>query len=487
MKFNQLKKSLIGLLMISGFIIGSLVVVQAVEPKSSADVSITFWYTENDSEKACMTDLVAEFEATNPDIEVEALQKGFFDARSLYINNFIAGAEPDVFRAARDWVTEFAQSKMIAPVTDYYTEDDLADFLPKALKLVTYPDEDGDDQYWGFPQLLDTPALMYNKELFTDAGIDVANITFETSWTWDEYLNYCTILNASSDEVYATTHAGMFFGAQPIYYGHGARLFEDRIVDIDHIAINTTEAREALVFLYDLINSTVTPRWEEQGWTPLNLLFADYETAAMISQGPWEIKNFLETQTSIFSANNSKLGIMQLPHDEVGNQGAPIGAHSYVVSAFTTVAEKDASIKFAKFLSGQHAMAKGAIEYYHVPARASVISFENVTAADSFPYVNAYYEAVQNAYEVPISHYWASLEQDFANQIDEYLADSINLDQCIQQTIVLWKDTLVGGVNGTSTETSEPEIGIPGYSVGIVLTSISWAVLVIALKRKEKK
>jgi len=487
MKHNQITKSLISLLMVSGFIIGSVSVVQAIEPESSAVTSITFWYTENDSEKACMTDLVAEFEAANPDIEVEALQKGFFDARSLYINNFIAGEEPDVFRAARDWVTEFAQSKMIAPVTEYYSEDDLADFLPKALKLVTYPDEDEEDQIWGFPQLVDTPALMFNKEIFSDAGIDVANITFATSWTWDEYLDYCNILNASSDTVYATTHAGMFFGAQPIYYGHGARLFEDRIVDIDHIAINSPEAREALAFLYDLINSTVTPRWEEQGWTPLNLLFADDGTAAMISQGPWEIKNFLETSTSIFSADNTKLGIMQLPHDEDGNQGAPIGAHSYVVSAFTTGLELDASIKFAKFLSGQHAMAKGAIEYYHVPARASVIAFENVTSADSFPYVNAYYEAVQNAYEVPISHYWASLEQDFANQIDEYLADSINLDQCIEQTIALWKDTVTGGINGTTSEPNEPEIGIPGYSVGIVLTSISWAVLVIAIKKKEKK
>jgi arabinogalactan oligomer/maltooligosaccharide transport system substrate-binding protein len=467
---------------------------------------ISFWYTENDTEKRGVIALIEEFELNNPDIDVEALQKGFFDARALYTNAFIAATEPELFRAARDWVPEFAVAGMIAPITDEIQDNmtEFNDFLPSAIRLVTYPDDEGTEQIWGYPQLVDTPALMYNKEIFRQAGIDVDSLSINTSWTWEEFVGNATVIVNNTD-LYAYTIQGMFTGAHASYFGRGARLFEDGIVDINHIAIDSAKTREALSFLKNMIetvvnddNDTITPPWEEMGWETINVLFADDGEVAMIQQGPWELKNFLDNSPEFNSkvtgakgyASPDNLGIMQLPHDDEGNQGAPLGGHAYVVSAFAGGDKYDAAIRLAEFLTGADAMAEGLIDYYHVPARTSVMERTDVKDSDSYEYVLGFKKNVDNAYQVPVSHHWARLEQEFADNIDEYLANDISLDDCIAQTVTIWKEVLtqsIVGVPTTDTKTSEEQQlteETPGFGFIIALTPV---VLFNVLKRRKKR
>ncbi|MFX1250802.1 MAG: extracellular solute-binding protein [Promethearchaeota archaeon] len=490
------KISSIGLLFVCiSLVIVGLVLTLPVKAETKQVTTITFWYTENDAEKKGVTDLVAAFEAANPDIQVEALQKGFFDAKSLYISAFIAGNEPELFRAARDWVSEFAVAGMIAPVTSEFTQTDLDDFLPIALRYVTYPDKDGTDQIWGFPQLVDTPALMLNKHFFTEAGIDTSGYQFNTSWTWDEYLDVCNILYNTSAVEYATTLAGMFFGAQPIFFGHGAKMFRDGIVDINHIDINSTASRTSLEFLKDFVEMPYTPPWTEQGWTSLNPYFSDLGRVGMIAQGPWELKNFLENSPEFnpsvddakFYATADNLQIIQLPHDEFNNTGAPVGGQNYVISSFAGP-KYEATVKLAKYLTTEETMAFKAKSYYHVPARKSVMNRTDVQAASSFPYVQGYYEAILNAYQTPVSNFWANLEEDFANQIDEYLADEIDLNQCIKQTIDLWKETLGQSVvTGTQpTDTTGYTETVPGFEFLLVVVLALPTVTIVFVYRKKR-
>ncbi len=470
----------------------------------SQDTNITFWYTENDSEKPGVLALIDQFNTENPDINVEALQKGFFDARALYTNAFIAANEPEVFRAARDWVPEFAVAGMIAPLTAEYTTEDLNDFLPSAIRLVSYPDSDGVNQIWGFPHLIDTPGLMYNKEIMNNAGIDVSALNINTSWTWDEFIGNASLV-VDNTAAYGYTIAGMFFGAQAIFFGRGARLFNDGILDINHIAINSTESRSALTFLKNMIEvEQITPVWEEMGWETINVLFADDGEVAMIQQGPWELKNFLDNSPEFNPtvdgakpyASADNLGIMQLPHDEFGNQGAPLGGHAYVLSAFASGDEYDAAVKLAKFLSGEDAMAAGAIDYYHVPGRESVMERSDVKASAGYEYVLGFKKNVDKAYQVPVDHRWARIEQEFADNIDEYLADDISLDECIAQTISIWKEILGQDVvdvttttetDGTqpSTTTKPPQTELteetPGYSFTLIF--LSFPVLIWIVKK----
>jgi ABC-type glycerol-3-phosphate transport system substrate-binding protein len=461
--------------------------ITAVSLPSQDPTEITFWYTENDTEKPGITDLINQFEALNPDIDVTATQKGFFNARNDYQSAYIAREEPEVFRATRDWVPEFANAKMLKAITSELTQDDLNDFLPIALKMSSYPDPDtGIEEYWSFPQLVDTPALMYNKHHFELAGINTTELSIETSWTWEEYWNILATVNSTADGIYATTLAGMFFGAQPFYFGHGGNLFTNDSVKFETIAINTTEARDGFMFVKNLTDSLYTPRWEEQGWSTINIYFSDEGTVAMVSQGPWELKNFLDNSPEFnpeapeakVYASPDNLGIVQLPHDSEGNTGAPVGGQAYVISKNVEGAKYNASVKLCKFLTSEDVMAEKSKSFYHVPARMSVMNRVDVINSEAYPYVKGYYDAVLAAAVVPVDHRWAQVEQRLSDRLDEYLAGDLNLDEFVSAVYANWRIIIPPeGVGG-----EEPEANIPGYSLSFLLISMSIGIIFLIKK-----
>ncbi|MFW9917365.1 MAG: extracellular solute-binding protein [Candidatus Thorarchaeota archaeon] len=467
-----------------------LLVFQPSNGTPSQAITIRFWYTENDAEKPGVLKLVSDFEAANPSITVEAEQKGFFDARSLYQNAYIAAEEPPVFRAARDWVIEFAQANMILPLDDYFTTEDEQDFIPNALRLVTYPGADGKLHYFGFPQVVDAPALFYNKHLFEQAGIDTSQITVETSWTWDEFKQNCLKL-ANPPSQYAFTMAGMFFGAQGIFFGHGGKIFTGDTVSISDIAIDSPESLAAFEAVKEIADANYTPAWDLQGWGTLNTYFASPSTlqVAMIQQGPWELRNFLDNSIefngsvsgakSYASADN--LGIMQLPHDEEGHQGAPLGGHAYVVSKGTPPSKVEAAVKLAKFMASKEAMKLRAMKYYLVPPRQSVFEDSEVQASDTWDYLQVFKKMTDVATQVPVSHYWAQLETDLANEMDEYLADESTLSQFINATIALWKTYLP---SGAAIETESEDEYTPGF--GFVALIAAVPIMAIAARKKKR-
>jgi len=462
-------------------------------PKSSA-ITISFWYTENDAEKPGIVQLVDEFEILYPGVSVEALQIDFFNARNQYTSSYIAKAESDVMRATRDWIPEFAAAGMIHPLTNTFNASDLDDFLDIAIEMVSLSDSEGDVQIWAYPQLVDTPAIMYNKEIFELAGIDTSLLTINTSWTWDEYWDILLQVNGTEYEfggetqtVYSTSLAGMMFGAQPYYFGMGAEMFYNDEVYINTAAIDSAESRAALEYLKMITDSSVTPDWLDQGWGPLNPSFRSGQVA-MINQGPWELKQNIEIEPIFQGGDN--LGIVQLPHDDEGNRGAPVGCHGFIISSHMDLEsqEYEAAVNFSRFMSSPHAQKLGAIDFYHVPSRSSVMELPEVQAATSYEYVKAYWDAVEVAFRVPVSKDWAEIETDFGDRVNEYLAGELTLDECIAQTLVLWAEYMptkdIDPTDDTTDDSTDDTSVTDDASVTddtIISDKVIWAYPVITL------
>lgn len=454
----------------------------AVDPvKGQTQTEVTFWYTENDAEAPGVRALVAAFEAANPDIDVIDEQKGFFSARNTYIVQYTGKQEPMVFRAARDWVVEFAYQDLIHPVEDYYTEAEWDEFLESALRLVKYADEAGDEHIYGFPHLIDSPALLFNKHYFEEAGIDTSAITPQTSWTWDEFLTNAALLGALNDEdgepIDGFTFQGMFYGGQPAYYGHGARFFDDGILDRGHMAIDSTESRDAIQFIKDIVDEDWSPGWDDQGWETVNAYFETGQVA-MIQQGPWELRNFIMNSIEFNAgvedarsyASEDNLGIMRLPHDEDGNEGAPLGGHAFIISNRAEGDVLDASVKLAKFMSSEYAMKAGAIDYYHVPARSAVFDDVEVQSSGAWKYIEVFNEIVDRSIQVPVSHLWATLETIFAQELESFLADEQTLNVMLARTNELWGDILPAGVTVIESLSTYVSDGTT-YTITVSITS----------------
>ncbi|MFX1312482.1 MAG: extracellular solute-binding protein [Promethearchaeota archaeon] len=450
----------------------------ALEPKPSA-VTVELWYTENPTETATLLTKIAMFEALNPTITVDAEAHGFFDVSNDFRVAFVAGEEPDVLRTPRDDVPWFAYDGLILPLTDEFTPADKDDFLEASLKLMTYGGE-----IWGFPQAIDCPMFLFNKELFNASGFDASVIDWNTSWTWPQFSANIAQLNQTAG-VYSLSLAGMFYGAQPFYYGQGGYFVENGIYDVPHIAINNNKTRDALTFMKNVTDSAFTPPWEEQGWS---YFVGDFGSGkvAMIATGPWEIVNLI-TNTPQFNGDvygPDNLGFMQLPHDAEDNYGALVGGNYYTISSQIDPAKYDAAVLLAKFLSSHTAMALSAINDYHIPARKSVMTNASVMAAPSFKYVEPYYQQAINAFQLQPSPYYGRMENAFGTRVDEYLAGDINLDECIDKTIKDWYDIPLPGVPAAAEQVTIPGFPIP-VVVAVLLTGIV-GVIVYMIRKREK-
>jgi arabinogalactan oligomer / maltooligosaccharide transport system substrate-binding protein len=464
---------LIGLL-----IFGTALLPLFWSPAKAQTTTITFWYTENDTEKPGVLAKIAAFEAMNPDVDIVATQTGFFTVGADFRTAYIAGTEPNVLRTPRDDVVALGNDSLILPLTEYFTAGDLTDFLPAVMKLMTYEDE-----IWGFPQAIDSPTLLFNKAILNNAGFNTDLLNFTVAWSWSEFNANVATINGT-DDAYAMSLAGPFFSAQPFYYGKGAYFFTGDAYTRSSIAINNSVSRTALSELYDFVSGPYTPDWTDQGWANFVGQFMDGEVA-MIATGPWEILNLL-TNSPQFNGTiygNDNLGFMGLPTDGVHN-GALVGGNYYTVSSHTTGDELDASVAFIKYLTSPDVMAQSAIDYYHIPARASAMTNASFIASPAYDYVAPYYEQAVNAYQLTPSPYYGALEGAFGNNIDEYLAGSIDLDTLISDTIVDWYDILPEEV---APPAPEPP-AIPGYPLAITLGALGLGLGVVAflLLRKKK-
>ena len=134
-------------------------------------------------------------------------------------------------------------------------------------------------------------------------------------------------------------------------------------------------------------------------------------------------------------------------------------------------------------------------EYYLVPARQSAFEAADVQASDAWDYLQVFKKMTDVATQVPVSHYWALLETDLANELDLYLAGDNTLDEFLESTITLWKEYLPvtcpiitttepTSVTGTLTETesltsttTEPtSTAEPEYSPGF-----EWVILALIM------
>src|SRR5690348_9091751 len=86
----------------------SVVVVHAQDV-----VTITYWNTHSDPEKAQLDKLIAMFEVDNPGIKIEPTQYAYNDFKQALLTAIAGGEAPDTVRMDIGWVPQFAQQEAL--------------------------------------------------------------------------------------------------------------------------------------------------------------------------------------------------------------------------------------------------------------------------------------------------------------------------------------------------------------------------------------
>jgi len=322
---------------------------------SPADVKadLTWWDTSDATNEApTYKKLIAKFNETYPNVKISYQSVPFGEAQNKFKTAAAAkSGAPDILRAEVAWVPEFASLGYLYALDDTSLVKDQADFLPTPVGSTKF-----DGKTYGVPQVTDSLALMYNKKLFADAGVEVPK-------TWAEMKAAAATIKTKTKKDGAFLNPGGYF-MLPFIYGEGGDLLN---AADKKITVNSPEAIAGAAIAADLVKSPgfVKPPATDaygammKGFTAGN--------TAMIINGPWEVNN-IKGAPAFGGIDN--LGIAPVPAGSK-RAGAPVGGHDYVIWSGMPTEKAAAATAFIAFMTSAESEATAADELGVLPTRIS--------------------------------------------------------------------------------------------------------------------
>lgn len=327
----------------------------------SADgpVTITWWDTSNATNEApTYQALVKEFEAANKDIKVKYVNVPFDQAQNKFDTAAGSKGAPDILRAEVGWTPAFAKKGYFLPLdgTDALAEQDK--FQSSLIEQAKF-----DGKTYGVPFTTDTLALVYNKELFAEAGVEAPK-------TWDDLKKAAATIKTKTgvDGYWGSTSA---YYAQSFLHGEGTDTVD---AEAKKITVKSPEAQKAYETWLGLFEGKGLHKADTtaDAYAHIQDAFVNGKVAAII-QGPWEITNFYKG--SAFK-DKENLGIATVPAGSTGEAGAPTGGHNLSVYAGSDEAHQKAALKFVNFMTSAKAQETIALKNSTLPTRDDAYTAE---------------------------------------------------------------------------------------------------------------
>ncbi|MCY3573530.1 MAG: extracellular solute-binding protein [Chloroflexi bacterium] len=286
-------------------------------------------------------DVIAEFEAQNPDINVEAEQVGFNDLfAQIQVRLGARSSVPDVISVDVPLVSAYAFRNWLLPLDPVFTGDEVEDWLPAAVDAGSY-----EGTLYAAPVSTSTQLLFYNSGCFDRAGLMPPGA--DDRLTWEEIADIAQQMTFDDDgdgtpDVWGFIWEQMVriyqLQALPESLG-GAAIGEDGLT-VDGV-INSQAWIDAFTYYYNMFNVWNAAPQGEEFW-PADI----FETGniCMFVGGPWNIPRF---------ANNADLdiewGVSRHPYFADGEPATPTGSWHIGVNANTE--NRDAATRFVHWLS----------------------------------------------------------------------------------------------------------------------------------------
>ncbi|MER6091210.1 ABC transporter substrate-binding protein [Streptomyces bluensis] len=185
-------------------------------------------------------DLVKEWNAAHPDIQVEYVQGSWDGVHDQLLTSFEGGEAPDIIHDASDDLADFAYGGYLADLTDLLPERLKAEIPRRSWETTTF----GDGVY-GVPFLQEPRVLIANATWLKDAGVRAP--TPEKPWTWAEFRAVTKELSGDGrygvawplkEPVSATLNLSLSSGGR-IFHRGGDGKVEIRFEDADAVVPRT--------------------------------------------------------------------------------------------------------------------------------------------------------------------------------------------------------------------------------------------------------
>lgn len=327
----------------------------AAPAESSEPIELEFiqwWAAENGG--PVLDELVAGFEAENPNITIKLTTLPFGETRNQVIASKASKSVPDLIAMNPPWAREFYDLGILAPLDDLIAADE--NYNKEDYMQASYAPIEGNS----YLAPVNTMAfyLFYNKTMFEEAGL-------EPPTTWEEMVTAADILTDVDKNQYGIAMSmseqeasnGSILTLYPLLYAQNGRTVVDGKFTVD-----TEEMYNALKFLEDLAtNGSYLPGGTSRSEVQNMESFSVGNVGMLISH---------DGHILTISERNPDLdfGIIPIPtYDGTGK--AELRHHGWDIAISENCENKEAAWKFISYISQKEQVEMMCNDMLKLPTR----------------------------------------------------------------------------------------------------------------------
>lgn len=377
--------------------------VRRVEDRTT----IVWWQFWTDpTARPIIEELVSTFEGENPDIDVELVDLTWSEGYQKIVVAFASGATPDVLELGSDWVAEFSQKDLLLDLT---AEAERQRDLLLKWEPVMYQ-----GRIYGFPWLLGTRVLFYNKDLMRRAKLDPS----KPPATWEEWLRQSAAIDKLGDDIYgfaanAFERHRLYKKFLPLFWSNGGDLLS---LDGRSTHLYSPAGVEALTFYTSLCGTALIETQRE-----LDLAFQRGRIGFTIS-GDWLLDQLRRNPEA------AAYGVTTIPVPADGKSISFAGGEYLVIPKKTQHAQE--ALWFINFLLRPENNLKLCRAIGFQPAHHAAASNAYFTG-DSMRVVFA--RQLQTAQSTPVHAQWLEIEEVIEHAVEASMYKAMSPDSALKR------------------------------------------------------
>jgi sn-glycerol 3-phosphate transport system substrate-binding protein len=345
---------------ISSFVMFCLLFL-ASGPVLAQNVNLTMYYpvAVGGPITKIIDNMIADFQAENPDIAVQAVYAGNYDdTRTKALAALNAGEPVQLSVLFSIDVFDLMEQDVIVPFDDLVTTNAerewLRSFYPSLMANSTV-----DGKVYGVPFQRSTIVMYYNKDAFRKAGLDPEN----PPATWDEMVQAgkkLTIRDASGNVTQWGVHVPS--SGYPYWMFQAFAMQNDQVLMNDsgnQVFFDHPAVVESLEFWRSLSHTHEVMPKGVIDWGTLRQKFLEGSTAMM-----WHSTGNL---TPVRNEATFDFGVAMLPAQK--RRGSPTGGGNFYVFKDASVEEQKAAMRFIRWMTSPEQAAKWSIATGYVGVR----------------------------------------------------------------------------------------------------------------------
>jgi multiple sugar transport system substrate-binding protein len=328
------------------------------------------------------------------------------------------GKNIDVILGDVIWTAQLAANGWISDLSDRFTEDMRADFLPGSVEAIIY-----EGKAYGMPWFTDTGLLYYRKDLLEESGFD------GPPKTWEELQEQALTVKQDSGTKFgfmfqgANYEGGVCNGLEYIWT-HGGEALDPN--DPTRVLIDSPEAVAGLTTERSMIESGVAPE--------AVAIYHEDESAGTFLNGDavflrnWPYVYALLSDPAESEVRPEQIGVSELPSADGQPGNGTVGDQPLYINA--TSPHQDEAWEFIKFLSAPEQQEFRAVEGSFLPTLTNL--YDDPEIQESVPVVALAKEALQHTRPRPVSPYYSDMSLEMAEQFNASLTGEVSPEQAAQ-------------------------------------------------------